>query len=285
MSRFAAVDYRVEGYKVPPGYLDFPFVYVYDGRALTDGNTYYDIALPMQGDSDFILRRITGIQTLVSTTGQFRFRGANGAYAMSNPVLAGANSRTVLPERVYPYNTAIRFDLLSVARQSVACSGDTIFTAFLAFQGVKRFIATPGVPTGKSAYQYREYKWGFPIDLTLAVFNGADPVRFIVPINDYDFELQRIAITYADGTAVTSPDFGVTLFDPNRHAFSNLPLNVDFINNAFVRFASQKSVFPVPSILYPTGSQIVFDVSSYLCETGGDQDYQILFDGLQRLPC
>ena len=284
MSRLAGVDYAVEPYRTPAGYLDFPFVYVFDARSLTDGNTYYDINLQLQGDSDFVLRRITGIRTVLGASGQFRFRGANGAYAMSAPVNAPSNSRVVLPERIYPYNTGIRFDLLNVTRQSVACA-DTIYTSFLAFQGVKRFIKTPGVPTGQSAYRYREYKWAYPFQFTLSSFAGSDPVRFIVPINDFDFELQRIAISYQSGAAVTDPDFGVTLYDPNRHAFSNLPLNVDFVNNAFARFASQKSVFPVPPIVYPTGSQIIFDITSYLCETGGSLDYDITFDGLQRLPC
>lgn len=285
MSRYAGIDYSVEPYRVPPGYIDFPFVYVFDARALTDGNSYYDVALDMQGDSDFILRRITGIQTVVGTTGQFRFKGANGAYAMSAPVFAGSNSRTVLPEKIYPYNTAIRFDLLNVARQSVVCT-PTIYTSFLAFQGVKRFIASPGYPSGQSSYRYWEYKWGYRLQFTLSVFDGAEPVRLVVPVNDFDFELERISISRADGSrAMTTPDFGITLLDPNRHAFSNLPLNVDFVNNAFARFPSQKSVFPVPAVLYPIGSQIVFDVTSYLCAAGGAQSYEIFFDGLQRLPC
>lgn len=285
MSRYAGVDYQVEGYRVPPGHLDFPFFYVYDCRALTDGNSYYDVALALQGDSDFILRRITGIQTVVSTTGQFRFRNANGAYAQSAPVFAGANSRVVCPEKIYPYDTAIRFDLLNVARQSVACA-PTIYTSFLAFQGVKRFPTNEsGYPSGRSAYQYREYKWAYELDFTLSVFSGANPVRLVMPVNNFDFELMRVSVCRSDGTAVSTPDFGLFLYDPNVHAFSNLPLNVDFVNNAFARFPSQKSVFPVPSVLYPTGSQIILDIYSYLCEDGGAQDYQILFDGLQRLPC
>jgi len=278
------MDYQVSPYRTPPGYIDFPFFYVYDARGLTDGASYYDVSLPLQGDSDFILRRVTGIQTVVGATGQWRYRNANGAYTSSAAMFAPANSRTVLPEKAYPYNTSIRFDLLNVARQSVACA-PTIYTSFLAFQGVKRFIQGQGYPTGRTAYRYREYKWAYPVELTLSSFNGSEPVRFTQLLDNFDFELLRVSVSYQDGTAVTTPDFGITLYDPNSHQFSSLPVNVDFINNAFARFPSQKSIFPVPGILYPAGSQIQFDLTSYLCLAGGAKNYEILFDGVQRLPC
>lgn len=41
---------QIQDYITPPGATDFPFIYLYDGSALTDGLNYHDIPLQLQGD-------------------------------------------------------------------------------------------------------------------------------------------------------------------------------------------------------------------------------------------
>ena len=74
-------------YVTPPGYVDFPFAYVYDGTALTDGATYNQVTKQLPGDSDFILRRIVGVPNVVAASsagGRFNFKNASGSYAAGN---------------------------------------------------------------------------------------------------------------------------------------------------------------------------------------------------------
>ena len=94
--------YREEPYRTPPGTLDAPFVYVYDASALTDGQTYQDVAKSIQGDSDFVLRVIRGLDTVLAAApnGKFSYKNPNGSYCDGQYALGGqaASRGVVMPK-------------------------------------------------------------------------------------------------------------------------------------------------------------------------------------------
>lgn len=279
--------YWEEQYKTPPGAVDYPYIYIFDCTGLTDGNTYQFLTQAMPGDSDFILRRIVGFRTVLGSpvTGKFLYRNASQSQCMSAPVLPNSATRQVLPEKFYPRNAQILFDLYGVTRAFTACAGSpNIYTSQLGFQGLRRYQTGSGIPTGVTPYPYREAKWQLGLTFTLSTFAGSDPVSFVQPINNYDVEVQRISITYSNGNPVTTEDFLIQLYDPNQHQFFSQACLMGFINNAQSQWRIRRSVFPVPTVVYPVGSAIRFDITSLLCGLGGNQSYQIVFDGIQRLP-
>ena len=292
--------YREEPYRTPPGTLDAPFVYVYDASALTDGQTYQDVAKSIQGDSDFVLRVIRGLDTVLAAApnGKFSYKNPNGSYCDGQYALGGqAASRgvvmpknwPVVPEKLYGANTSIRFDLYDVLR-AANCERSPVYYSQIAFCGVKRFPSQQGYSYGQTTYAWRPLKYGYTLPLTIdwAYSAGATPQRFIVPMEQYDFELQRISICAASGTAgaLATADFQVMLYDANMHQLSDLPLNQGFLNNGKVaanQAPQYQAIFPVPPLVYPQSSNITLDITSLLC-SDEPQDYSLLFDGIWRVP-
>jgi hypothetical protein len=289
-----------EQYHTPVGYRDFPFAYVYDATALTDGNNYIDIQVSTQGDSDFILRHIAGIDTVVNTAalgGRWNYKGHSRQYAAGNQStgIVPFPNWPVVPEKWFRYNEAIWIDLFDVQRSVNACGGTPIPYSFIAFFGVKRFKDDSGYRTQKTPYKYREYPQRYEYSLTVdwaAFASGTTPNpphRFSQLMDNYDFELLRISISSLNATgALASEDFALTLYDPNMHQLSNLPLPQGFFNAAKPTASTQppyQGCFPVPSIVYPAGSAITFDVTSLLCGSSLPQTYNISFEGVWRLPC
>jgi hypothetical protein len=286
-----------EPYRTPDGRLDIPFAYVFDATGIADGQAQVpNLAKALQGDSDFILRRIAGVSNCVNTSaagGKWAFKNASGSYAMGNAgsgIVAYPNW-VVLPEKLYPVNTQIVFDLFQTLRANNPCAS-AIYTSYIAFFGVKRLSVDRGYRSNTTAYQYREKKYSYSINFTLTNAAGTGPIRQSQLIDNYDFELQRIAISYANtpgntGT-LTADDFLIQLYDSNMHQLSDLPLNQSYINNGRTSFAVPtkfQSIFPCPSIVFPAGSAITFDITSLLCSTSVPQSYNIIFEGIWRIPC
>jgi hypothetical protein len=128
-------------YQTPQGYIDSPFAYVYDGTGLTDGATYQSIGKQLQGDSDFILRRIVGVPNVIASSqagGRFNYKNPSQTYAAGNPGagIAFNNCWPVVPEKIYAANRQITFDLYDVSRSFNACGGTPIYNSYIAFMGV-----------------------------------------------------------------------------------------------------------------------------------------------------
>jgi hypothetical protein len=294
-----------EPYFTPDGTLDFPFAYVYDSSANSDGQNILNISQQFQGDSDFILRRIMGVPTVVDTPangGRFNFKNASGNYANGNPTtgIIVPNTWPVVPEKKYRTNEQISFDLYRTLRAFNVCSATPIYASQIAFMGVKRFAKGSGYPRQVTPYKYREVRYAYAFELTInwAHFDNLGNVqpaqRFIQQMDNFDFELLRISISQpganVDGvpTALTTPDFAITLYDPNMHQFSSAPLLQGFLNAGRPTPATSspyQATFPCPSQIYPAGSAITFDITSLLCGPSLPQSYEILFDGIWRYPC
>ncbi len=286
-------------YVTPPGKYDFPFAYVYDATSLTDGLNYQDIQIPMQGDSSFILRHIAGVDTCIDTAangGRFNYKNASRQYANGNPStgICFPKNWPVLPEKLYKFNEAIWIDLYKVLRNNTPC--DTpIYHSFIAFFGVKRFDVGQNYAPKKTPYKYKEMAQRYEFVLTIdwnhfAIGStAAQPHRFIQQMDNYDFELLRITVARPGETGtLADDDFSMTLYDQSMHQLSNLPLNQGFFNAGKPTPATQppyQSCFPVPSMVYPAGSAITFDVTSMLCDASQRPTYNISFEGIWRLPC
>jgi len=289
-----------EPYLTPDGTLDFPYAYVYDTSAFTDGQNIMSIVQQLQGDSAFILRRIMGVPTVVNTPangGRFNYRNASGNYANGNlsTGIVVPNTWPVVPEKLYRQNDQISFDLYQTLRAFNACGGTPIYTSQIAFLGVKRFGKGSTYPRQITPYRYREvtYRYAYELTINWSHFDVSGRVqpsqRFIQQMDNFDFELLRIAISKASSTsALTTPDFSIALYDPNMHQFSSAPMLQGFYNAGRPTPATSspyQATFPCPSQIYPAGSAITFDITSLLCSTSIPQTYEILFDGIWRYPC
>lgn len=287
-------------YITPAGYRDFPFAYVYNANGLTNGNNYLDIQVPTQGDSDFILRRVVGVTNCVASAasgGRWNYKGHNRQYAFGNQSTGVVPSPiwTVVPEKRFAYNEAIWIDLYDVLKAVNACGGTPIPYAQIAFMGVKRFALDQGYRSQQSTYQYKEMPQRYEYSLTInwaAYSSGttfAQPKQFSQQMDNFDFELLRMTISEAGQTGtLTRQDFAMTLYDPNSHQLSNAPIPQGYLNSGRATPSGQATyaaVTPVPSIVYPAGSQIKFDIQSLLCGTDVPKTYNISFEGIWRIPC
>jgi len=301
--------YEVEPYRTPEGFTDFPFTYVFDATGLTDGININNLSKSMQGDSDFILRHVVGADTVVDTPANGgKIQLYNGSKSkMTQAAIIAPKSFPIVPEKRYRYNEEISFDLVKTLRSFNACGGTPIFTSYIGFRGVKRFAGNPGYRYGATPYAWREVPQVYTIDITVNFARFASgtnvnpPQRFVVPLDNYDFELFQTLVSQpgtllagggtASAVGLTTNDFGITLYDgqgSHGHQLSDLPQPVLWVSGSKPTAATQQryqAVVPVPPLVYPAAGQIVFDVTSFLCSTSLPQNYNIAFYGVWRVPC
>lgn len=277
-----------EEYRTPEGYYDLPYIFAYDGDALTDGNSYTGIPVFVGNDqAGFVFRQVYGRANLAARI-QLRdsaapfFSGAQGAII--------PNTYPIVPEKYFPPGRELFIDLFTVARANRAALPVIIFFAQLAFQGVRRFKGGATYP-GPSTYRYYEKAFSYPIDVVVN-WAGTDPTprkRFI-EIPDMDFELRRITITRRQQAGVANygvpvNELKLMLYDPYPRQLMNVPiLDAYLIDNADATQNAYNGVFPVPGVMYPKGSAIYFDVTSLLTAAMLPSAYNFVFHGVRRVP-
>lgn len=274
-----------KAYETPPGCHDVPFIYLYDATELTNGRSYTDLALKLDGDSDFILRRIAGVGTL---TNFFAYRNASGSYVWQ-PLVALAAAQadiSVGPEKIYPIDSQIRFDT-GIINKRTARTGGTDYLSYIAFQGAKRFHSE----SQDNPCDYRPRSYQYVLNIPAVDWVRGQYKRFSVRIDATgDFELQRII--QVNGTNVPDIRVGVffyQLYDPNRWPMMSAPVPDGFIIDQQSDILAADGdvvvpgVFPVPSMLYPRMSQIIVDLWATMSTPQGDC-WQIMFDGVERIP-
>jgi hypothetical protein len=106
-------------YQPPQGFVDQYYIYVYDAGSLTDGQNYANLTVQMLGGTDFVLRRVAGVDSVVAPTGQYQIRDQNQALFFSKPLTAGTSAAEflIVPERYYNATAQIAFDLYNVLRR------------------------------------------------------------------------------------------------------------------------------------------------------------------------
>lgn len=274
-----------------------PFFYIFDadsigqtGMALTDGIDYMNLGYPTYTDSEFHLHRLAG-RPQVAAQMQWRDNIHRQRFS-ANTVIP--HDYIFAPYMVYDAGSIFDFDLITVAKTGNAYGvGGSIpnYTSQLAFQGVRVFNDNLKQDT---TYNYRPVPFIYTIAVTVdwtgrlaAAYQVLDTYRrFILPINDNDFELYRINITQqlTGSTAVTDA-FGavkVMLYDSVKNQLSTNPVMDWFLNSTCRDYTS---VWPCPPILYPAGSEIQLDVYSLLIPAQVPAIITFNFEGMWRVPC
>jgi hypothetical protein len=273
-------------YQTPAGCHDVPFIYLFDGTDLVNGQDYVSrLSLKTDADSEFILRRIAGAN---SVGGFFTYRNPNSpSYVWQPPaVVTGPQGDiSVLREKKFAPGASIRFDILGVAK-AVAASGGTDYLSYIAFQGAKRFPYE--VQQERCPYRLRSYQ--YVLNIPAVDWTRGEYRRFTKRIEHTgDFELDRIIQV----NATNVPDqrvgvFNYMLYDPNNWQMMSAPVPdsyiCDQINGILTTDpAPEPGVFPVPAMLYPRMSRITVDLFATESIPQGDC-WQIIFDGMERIP-
>lgn len=191
----------LRAYAPPPGYLDQPFSYIFDGSNLTDGSNPHNNLVYVEGGlGDFILRRIVGFDTVLNpATGQFQVEDDFLRFIQGDPVFVqGGGEVPIIPELRYRELGAVRFDMNHVLRSfNTDLSGNPIYTAQVAFQGVRRFKSNAVLEfPGKFKPKTFTYRLDAFLSSVATSTIPANPLRFFVKIDDYDFELYDVKIIY-----------------------------------------------------------------------------------------
>lgn len=284
---------REQLYKTPEGKVDIPFIYVFDPRALTNGTSPAGLVVPIR-EHDFLLRSVVGVST--AATDWLYYNPSDSPAMGSGDVatsgfaaspIATSPRFTVVPEKFFPANSQIKFDLGTVA---LALNADDVEIGLIGFQGVKRAGEGQwGWAKYQTPYQYyeRPYSYQITVDVNFFASAGAGPRSFVVPVTDADFELQMVAIQEVTSGAIQAlpaDPFWITLFDPSGYnALSNLPISPRWLN--YFQGGNFFSCFPAPTMVYPVNSEIKFDIQSLINAGGGARQFQLSFQGVQREPC
>lgn len=302
-----------EQYRPPAGYYDFPYIYVvsFDEIVAAGGSDPLlgkDFILnqrTLQGDSLFVLRKVTRFP--VDTTDDFMLYTPEQNQRFSKRINGVAETVfPVVPEAVHPPSGSVYYDVAgwaSSTQLSFGGIGPYLFTSQILFQGVRRFRGDLINPQ-PSGYQYSEKPFSYTYDLTLdwtyleppyANLSPAPRRQFQIPVQDHDFELQRISVVQRDGVGgpkvtnnIDSPSFRVTLYDPDRREMMSEPVYVAAINQSMKGNSRLFPAFPVPSMVYRANGQILFDVVSHLDDPVGGGvpaavEYSVVFHGVRRV--
>ena len=306
---------RSLAYKVPAGYVDAPYCYLFDASSLTDStannSSNVNGTVQVDNDSDFYMRRVCGMNLVLAAPGALA--GVTGAWngldrtkipyfnSQIQPgtmpaALGGGQSGNwpVLPEKEYLASNQIGFQLYGILRNFTAdttpTSNRNIYDSQIGFWGVRRF-KQGSFYIHNTQYEYHElpYTYTFPLNVNWGKWvnsTGAgianNPRKFIVQVLETDFELCSIAVTYADGAPVTTNDFQLQLYAPDGYTYlSSAPMNLGFFNAVPGNYQYGNPVYPVPSMVYPVKGNIKFEITSLL-PFGTSQQYQIHFNGIWR---
>jgi hypothetical protein len=182
-------------YTPPKGFIDQPYFWCFDTDTIADGSTKQNQAVNLPGGFDFIVRRITGLDSALNpTTGKWNFRSGSTARNFASADMSNPSKwadRLMVPEMSYPESGSINFDLYNTLTASVTDGVETIKYGQIAFQGVRRRQGTVVDNYGKS---FRRVPYTLRIPVTLDWnYTSTQPVRkFSQEIDNFDFEAHCI---------------------------------------------------------------------------------------------
>ncbi len=279
-------------YVTPAGYYDDPFMYVSDLNDLTNGQDYPGLSQQING-TPFFLRRVCGLNNVA---GYFNYYNMSLSHVFSDlSIVTDRDDQFgVMPEKYYPGNGQIQYDVAAVAKATLS-SGDSV--AYIGWQGVQRFRGTPmypAVPKGRVRYQTQAY--GIEIG-PISWGKNANAVRFQIPVDQHDFVCFRVTQVETSSSGIVSegePVVGLLAYRfydySGQRALSNRPipdlLCIDTTLPAATGPGAQQNqgVFPVPGLVYPAGGQIQFDAAA-LRTSAVEDSVQLVFHGFNRIRC
>lgn len=290
-------------YHTPEGYGDTFFIYAFDADSLTNGTTVINQRIPIL-DGDFIVRYVSGLDTVASgiqirdrlSNPWFGGNNANGAASLFALLGGFGSGWPVLPEKQYPQDGYISFDLSGVAKKAIGVEGGvTTFASQLCFYGVRRRKGTQSDPT-PSAFPYYEKQFTLkqPIDTSFQITNFATVggvlqggTLQVVFVPDYDFVLHGIRVVQTSGTLEDpTPTFKIWLYNGNKELVSNLPIITQRLVGFNPNNAPERNYWPTPPLLYRANSTIQFETRSLLLPPSVlPFSYDLEFLGMRRYPC
>ena len=300
-------------YITPEGYGDTFYVYAFDcdssGANLTPGSNAFNQRINIV-DGDFVVRWFKGIDPLGNAANGIMLRDALQTPWFSNPITPASPSTgslmdnllgtgwPVLPEKLYPLNGYIGFDLYTVLPNAAQVGQ-------LAFHGVRRrkgYVSDPQ----PSAFKYYEKPYQIEVDFSIPSgwSNTSGGFRVNQAVTDYDFEMRRIdAYGVIPGLCVNTNTYGgldpgnfkILLRDTNGYQISNVPLifsNLVHVPNNAVSLSESaadaipKNFWPTPPMMYRINSTISFDMFvTSSTPLVGDAAWHFVFTGVRRYPC
>lgn len=297
-----------EQYRPPPGFYDYPYIFVEDytnavaaGADPRAGMSIYSGTVT--DDADFLLRRVS--RFAIDSLDNFMILSPRGDYMFSAAVRGDSESVfPMVPEVHYPRGSQIQTEITNWASSttlSFGGAGPFVYVAQTVFQGVKRFRGTRVFPV-ESSYRYRPvpYNYRFSFNLNWTFLNlpyasliQAEPRRYTLGVSDADFELQRISVVRTGGAVVNnvnSPSFRLLLKGPAEKQMMSQAVYVAALNQSMTGNSRLWPAFPVPPVVYPRGSTIEFEVVSHLDDPAGQgaptaQNFDVIFGGVKRRPC
>jgi hypothetical protein len=290
--------------RTPPGFGDQSYIYTFQPSANGEvtGSSYSLIPVEIQ-DAAFVLRSYSGLDSVLLSGAP---RSGNGTLQLYDKIRQGifqipsiipGNFRTgqsVAPERIYPVNSAIRFDITTLSLATSSAGGNVVPNDQMAFYGVRRFEGAKSDPE-PSLYPFYEKDYQIPFTQALTSNgNTSGPVlqaQYLIQIQDYDFELRRIeggktlnGTTFTQLSA-TAPEFAITVYDSHWIARSNAPVFSNRICHFPLSASNPQNTWPAPGILYPVNSVIRIDLFSLIPLTATLPTIYLSFKGVRRIPC
>lgn len=319
----------LQEYCTPPGFYDLPYVYVFNPNALfaaplTVVETIHQIGLIQPvglNEEYFILRKIVWTDCGVGPTqttdpaGQgFQYRDVMGKNSFSDyrPIWGGAGNSAghvyvlpVCPEKIYPRQSSISFDLLRTALNFNGFSAfpvtdaDSVPLGQILFWGIRRMKGENPLRQLQAGQSEESYTYLKQITVNWFYYNGgvgsgglAPLVTFTIPVVGWDFELLDILVKGdQQEPANTAGTARIRLYDgsQSRIPISSAPINLAAINSLETTSETAGTGYPqglgaiVPGLVYRDQSVIYFDLQSLLSPRDTQSNtITIMFKGKRR---
>lgn len=187
-------------YTTPPGFIDQPYFWALDTADVPNGGNA-NLAINLPGGFDFLLRRFTGVQTVVdpaSTSSGFNFLYNNkqgfASATLRNP--AKLRDRLIIPEAFYPQTGGINFSLENTLCAFITdpANGQTIEYGQMCFQGARRRQGSVQVNDSRK-FRRIPYHKECAMNINFSYF-GNRQRQFSFEVDDFDLEAHAIYWTF-----------------------------------------------------------------------------------------
>lgn len=259
----------------------FPYIASFDASGLTDAANYDRLPMNLRVTDDFILRNITGLSSILNSTGgQFRL-----IRPLDQPVSrVMQNVQTafpVIPQIYYPGpDLGIQMSLNAILRENNA-GVPAVYTSQLAFHGV--IVKDSGQDYEEGKWRTADFIYIFPLvlDWKNTISGVVQPSKqFALNIVNYPFELLTIEIYNANGTPAVLNKFAMQFEDSTQYRLQDNPILLRSIS----RVGGWNANYPCVPILYPDNTLFVYYILSLVPETDATTyTYHIVLRGMNRI--
>jgi len=162
-------------------------------------------------------------------------------------------------------------------------AGPSVFKSQLAFQGVRRQKGPEPKVIQDYKYTAKSFTYTQQVTLTVPGPSQSPSIRLFQTIDDYDFDLLQLIITYKSAQALPAVVTALQLYDYAKRFTSNIPMLDIFLNGAPGSEYGNGAI--VPPLSYPQETQIQLDIYSLATTLALPITITVHFVGIQRYPC